>query len=172
MWWPEPATSFCRFWLLSYGMDPAVWLAWVCGSWILKTQDCHQYDTARKSCLQSIKSKKWFQHVCWKTPVVQNRIWKRLHAAICCKLEFSWIIQGVLQVRINHFESSTVITLSLDQDLPPATCLRQKASIVANLLSSIVHENRVRSISAIVLLSIKMPKKNYTYIIQIRSRPS
>lgn len=62
--------------------------------------------------------------------------------------------------RIIHCDNTQPGSPKIDADLPPATCLRQKASIVPNLLSSTAHENRVRRISAIVLLSTKMPKKN------------
>ena len=136
---------------LSYGMDPAFWLAWVCGSWILKTRDRPQYDTAHKSSLQSIKSKRWFQHVCWKTPVVQKgsergsilqyvatlriltpptetpdppsdtpgaskKVFLTPHD-IPRILREAGILMNYPRITtssMNHFESSTVITLSLD----------------------------------------------------------
>lgn len=112
MWWPEQATSFCRFWL--FLGDGSCFLTRM-GVRCLNPADSRLspiwYSTQKLFAINPIEEMV-------STCLLENtsgpkRIRKRLHTAICCKLEFSWIIQGLLQVRINHFESSTVITLSL-----------------------------------------------------------
>ena len=162
-------------------MDPAFWLAWVCGSWILKTQDCHQYDTARKSCLQSIKSKRWFQHVCWKTPVVQ----KGSERGSILQCVASWNSHELSKDYYKFDQSFRIIHCDNTQ---PGSSINWCGFTTSYMLTpncrtpkginrseSIViycpWKPRAKHISNSFAFQQDAKKKNYTYIIQIRSRP-